>query len=337
MDLLNLDPAMVQMATILVVTAVVLAVVYTILNSIFGKSKADMRAQNIGAARATPVSNMASESLLNSKRSDQKRKEIQNKLKKQEKEKLDKKVSMPQRLLQAGLGISIKTFYILSVACGIGCAFAALTFGANLMVVGGALFVGTLGLPRFIINFLKKRRQDKFLKELPSAIDVVVRGVRSGLPLNDALKMIAEESAEPLKGEFALLINEQKMGINVQEGLFRMNGRIELPELNFLAIVVSIQQTMGGNLSETLSNLSNIIRGRHRMRAKIDAMSTEAKSSAAIIGSLPALIILAITAMSPGYMDPLFETETGHFLIGGSIFWMTCGVLVMRQMINMKI
>lgn len=335
--MLNLDPALVQIATIIIVTTAVLAVVYTILNSFFGKTKADVRQKSISTARVTPGMNVVSEAANNAKKHEQKRKDIQNKLKNKEKSKESKKVTMPQRLLQAGLGISINTFYLFSVLSGVGCAFTALLFGANIMVLSGALFVGIFGLPRFVLNFLKKRRQQKFLKELPNAIDVVVRGVRSGLPLNDALKMIAEESSEPLRSEFRLLINEQKMGINIQEGLFRMNGRLELSELNFLAIVISIQQTMGGNLSETLANLSKIIRDRHKMRAKIDAMSTEAKSSAAIIGSLPALIIVAISAMSPGYMDPLFETQTGHFLIGGSIFWMTCGVLVMRQMINMKI
>ncbi|MBL1241544.1 MAG: type II secretion system F family protein [OCS116 cluster bacterium] len=334
--MLNLDPQLVQIATVFIVTAIVLAVVYTVLNSIFGKSKADMRQQNISNIHK-PSANVANDSMLNNRRTDQKRKEIQNKLKKREKGKKNKKVTMPQRLLQAGLGISINIFYVLSVVCGVVCAFLALMFTANLMIAGGALFIGIIGVPRFVLNWLKKRRQAKFLKELPNAIDVVVRGVRSGLPLNDALKMIAEEAAEPLRSEFSLLINEQKMGITIQEGLFRMNGRLELPELNFLAIVVNIQQTMGGNLSETLANLSKIIRDRHKMRAKIDAMSTEAKSSAAIIGALPGLIILAISFMSPGYMDPLFETQMGHFMIGGSIFWMTCGILVMRQMINMKI
>ncbi|MBL1419232.1 MAG: type II secretion system F family protein [Alphaproteobacteria bacterium] len=333
--MLSLDPQMVQLATIFIVAAIVLGVVYTILSSIFGKSKATIRHKNIG--RAQPQAHASRDTMLNNQRNDQKRKEIQNKLKKREKDKKNRKISMPQRLLQAGLGISITGFYILSVVCGVCCALAALIFTASPMIAGGALFVGALGVPRMMLNWLKKRRQAKFLKELPSAIDVVVRGVRSGLPLNDALKMIAEESVEPLRGEFALLINEQKMGITIQEGLFRMNDRIELPELNFLAIVVNIQQTMGGNLSETLSNLSKIIRDRHRMRAKIDAMSTEAKSSAGIIGSLPILIIVAISAMSPGYLDPLFDTQMGHFIIGGSIFWMVCGILVMRQMINMKI
>lgn len=330
----DLDPQMVQLVTIIIVTLAVLAVVYTLLNGLFSKSKADVRHKNISIARVQPVMN---EAVINGKRSDQKRKDIQNKLKKQEKNKQAKKVTMPQRLLQAGLSISISVFYLLSVVSGFVSAIAAIFFGADLMVAGGALFVGTLGLPRFILNWLKKRRQQKFLKELPNAIDVVVRGVRSGLPLNDALKMIAEEAVEPLRGEFMLLIQEQKMGITIQEGLFRMNGRLELPELNFLAIVINIQQTMGGNLSETLANLSKIIRDRHKMRAKIDAMSTEAKSSAGIIGSLPILIVIGISAMSPGYMDPLFETRSGHFMIGGSIFWMTCGILVMRQMINMKI
>lgn len=333
--MLSLDPQMVQIATIFIVTAIVLGVAYTILSSVFGKSKADIRHKNIGAARLQ--ANTSRDTMLNSQRNDQKRKDIQNKLRKREKDKKNRKISMPQRLLQAGLGISITGFYVLSVICGIACGLAALIFTASPMIAGGALFVGALGIPRLVLNWLKKSRQAKFLKELPSAIDVVVRGVRSGLPLNDALKMIAEEAAEPLRSEFLLLINEQKMGITIQEGLFRMNDRIELSELNFLAIVVNIQQTMGGNLSETLANLSKIIRDRYKMRAKIDAMSTEAKSSAAIIGSLPILIILAISAMSPGYLDPLFETQMGHFMIGGSIFWMACGIMVMRQMINMKI
>ena len=332
-----LNPELVETATLIIVTLAVLAVVYTVLTSFFAKSKADLRHKNIGGARANRSKNRISESVLNSKRTDQKRKEIQNKLKKQEKDKSIKKISLSQRLLQAGLGISVSTFWLMSLGCGMALGLGALVFNGNLMVAGGALFVGTLGLPRMVLASLKKRRQKKFLLEFPNAIDVVVRGVRSGLPLNDALKMIAEEASEPLRSEFLVLISEQKMGISIQEGLFRMNNRIELSELNFLAIVITIQQTMGGNLSETLSNLSKIIRDRHKMRAKIDAMSTEAKSSAAIIGSLPLMIIAGISAMSPGYLDPLFETPTGHMLIGGSLFWMFCGVMVMRQMINMKI
>lgn len=335
--MLNLDPEMVQMATMIIITLAVLAVVYTVLSGIFGKSKADLRQKSIGMARNGVPHKKVSDAVLNNKRTDQKRKEIQNKLKKQEKDKKNKKANIHQRLLQAGLSMNAKSFYMFSILTGFVCALGALVFTGNLSIAGGALFVGTMGLPRFVLSSLKKRRQKKFLLEFPNAIDVVVRGVRSGLPLNDALRMIAEEAAEPLRSEFLMLISEQKMGINIQEGLFRMNSRIELPELNFLAIVISIQQTMGGNLSETLANLSKIIRDRHRMRAKIDAMSTEAKSSAAIIGSLPALIMIAITAMSPGYLDPLFETTMGHFLLGGSAFWMLCGVLVMRQMINMKI
>ncbi|MCJ8323701.1 MAG: type II secretion system F family protein [Rhizobiales bacterium] len=332
-----LNPELVETATLIIVTLAVLAVVYTVLTSFFAKSKADLRHKNIGGARANRSKNRISESVLNSKRTDQKRKEIQNKLKKQEKDKSIKKISLSQRLLQAGLGISVSTFWLMSLGCGMALGLGALVFNGNLMVAGGALFVGTLGLPRMVLASLKKRRQKKFLLEFPNAIDVVVRGVRSGLPLNDALKMIAEEASEPLRSEFLVLISEQKMGISIQEGLFRMNNRIELSELNFLAIVITIQQTMGGNLSETLSNLSKIIRDRHKMRAKIDAMSTEAKSSAAIIGSLPLMIIAGISAMSPGYLDPLFETPTGHMLIGGSMFWMFCGIMVMRQMINMKI
>ncbi len=312
-----------------------LAIIYTILNELFFKSKADVRQKNISNNRV--VAPNGNQSVNAVKQGDQKRKEIQNKLKQAEKDKANKKITLPQRLLQAGVGISTTTFYALSLVSGVMFFLGALIFNASLIVALGALFIGVLGFPRLVLNKMKSGRQKKFLSEFPNAIDVVVRGVRSGLPLNDAIRMIAEESSEPLRSEFGILIDEQKMGITIQEGLFRMNDRIELSELNFLAIVISIQQTMGGNLSETLAGLSTIIRGRKKMRAKIDAMSTEAKSSAAIIGSLPILIMGGISAMNPNYMDPLFNTSTGHFMIGGSAFWMLCGVLVMRQMINMKI
>ncbi|NRA86288.1 MAG: type II secretion system F family protein [Rhizobiales bacterium] len=333
--MLNLSPELVQMATTIIIVLAIMAVIYTVLSS-FLKSKSDVRHKTIVTNRNIGLSSNA-DSTLNARNSDQKRKEIQNKLKRQQKAKLSKKITIQQRLLQAGLGISTGTFYFASAGLGIFCAIGAILFGANLLVAGLVLFVGSLGLPRFIISRMKLKRQKKFLDEFPNAIDVIVRGVRSGLPLNDALKMIAEESSEPLRSEFLILINEQKIGIAIQEGLFRMNDRIQLSELNFLAIVITIQQTMGGNLSETLAGLSTIIRGRKKMRAKIDAMSTEAKSSAAIIGALPLLIMLGISAVEPGYMDPMFETTTGHLLLGGSAFWMLCGVLVMRQMINLKI
>ncbi len=329
-----LNQNLVEIATITIVTLAVLAIVYTILSTFFNKSKSDIRKKNISSKRTNSLSVEVSS---NDRSSDLRRKEIQNKLKRQKKEKKTKKLSMQQRLQQAGLNISITLFFVLSAILGFICAIVTLMVAPNLMVAGFAFFVGMFGLPRFILSRMKIRRQKKFLDEFPTAIDVIVRGVRSGLPLNDALKMIGEESTEPLRSEFLLLINEQKMGITIQEGLFRMNGRIELPELNFLAIVINIQQTMGGNLSETLSGLSTIIRGRKKMRAKIDAISTEAKASASIIGSLPILIMLGISAVSPGYMDPMLETTTGNFLLGGSALWMLCGILVMRQMINMKI
>jgi tight adherence protein B len=297
-----LSPELVQMATTIIIALAVLAIVYVVLSSFFGRTKADTRQKTIASQRSVSSVNSISDSALNSKRSDQKRKEIQNKLRKQEKDKKNRKVTMQQRLLQAGLGISPSMFYIISAITGVVIGFFTFVFTINLLLALGALFVGAFGLPRFVLGSLKKRRQAKFLDEFPNAIDVVVRGVRSGLPLNDALKMISEEASDPLRSEFLLLISEQKMGISIQEGLFRMYSRVELPELNFLAIVITIQQSMGGNLSETLAALSQIIRDRKKMRSKIDAMSTEAKSSAAIIGSLPFLIMIGISVISSGYL-----------------------------------
>jgi tight adherence protein B len=133
------------------------------------------------------------------------------------------------------------------------------------------------------------------------------------------------------------VVEGQRVGITIDQGIERMVDRVPLPEVNFLAIVMTIQSKTGGNLSEALSNLSRVLRDRKKMKAKIRSVSQEAKSSAAIIGSLPFFIMGALTVLNPAYLQPLFDTQVGHMLIIGSATWMTMGVLVMRKMINFEI
>jgi len=206
--------------------------------------------------------------------------------------------------------------------------------GTGLLAAAGLGFAGAFGIPRWLLSFLKKRREGKFLEALPDAVDIIVRGVKAGLPLIDCIKMITLEAPEPLKTEFRLIMETQAIGIPLGEACSKLHERTPVPEANFFGIVVAIQQKAGGNLSEALGNLSKVLRDRKKMRAKIQAMSQEAKASAAIIGALPIIVMVLVYLTSPKYITLLFTDPTGNVMLAGSAVWMTMGVLVMKKMIN---
>jgi tight adherence protein B len=162
----------------------------------------------------------------------------------------------------------------------------------------------------------------------------MVRGLKAGLPVTDAMKVIAAETGPPVGPEFSEVVEGQRIGIPIDQGIERMFDRMPLAEVNFLGIVMNIQSKTGGNLAEALNNLSKVLRDRKKMKAKIKAVSQEAKASAAIIGSLPIVIMGAMTVLNPEYLNPLFETKSGNIMIAASLLWMGTGVLVMRKMIN---
>jgi tight adherence protein B len=251
--------------------------------------------------------------------------------------KAKEKVTLRLQLLRAGLEMTPRDFYISSLICGVICSGIALSaFGAPLMGVIVAGFIGTMGLPRYILSRKVKKRQAKFQGELANAIDVIVRGIKSGLPLNECLQVIARESPEPVAGEFREVVEQQRMGVTLGDGLERMCERVPLAEVRFLSIVVAIQQQAGGNLSEALSNLSGVLRDRLRMQMKIKALSSEAKTSAMVLASLPPGVMSMVYLSSPDYILPLFNTTIGNFMLGIGAFWMATGVLVMKKMINFK-
>jgi tight adherence protein B len=246
----------------------------------------------------------------------------------------ESKVPLSSRLMQAGLDWSTKKFMVISGILAVACFGIVLLFGGSLLAAAGMAFAAGLGLPRWVLGFLKKRREQKFLKALPDAVDVIVRGIKAGLPLFESIKVVAADSPQPLKGEFLAIIETQAIGMPLGEACARLYERMPVPEANFFGIVISIQQKSGGNLSEALGNLSKVLRDRKKMAEKIQAMSMEAKASAGIIGSLPPIVMLLVYLSTPQYISILWTHPTGQLMLVGCVTWMTMGILVMKKMIN---
>jgi tight adherence protein B len=246
----------------------------------------------------------------------------------------EKKVSLGIRLTQAGLDWSTQKFMIVSAIMGAVCFGLVLTSGGGMLGAAGLGIAAGLGLPRWGLSFLKTRREKAFLKALPDAVDVIVRGIKAGLPLFESIKVVAADAPEPLRGEFLAIIETQAIGMPLGDACARLFERMPVPEANFFGIVIAIQQKSGGNLSEALGNLSKVLRDRRKMAEKIQAMSMEAKASAAIIGSLPPIVMLLVYLSTPDYISLLWTDPTGQLMLVGCVLWMSMGIFVMKRMIN---
>jgi len=248
-------------------------------------------------------------------------------------EKARNKVTIELRIAQAGLSWTRTRFVVLSAALGVFLALVLFAASGNALMAAGGLLVGGLGLPRWLLGMLKTRRIKRFTDELPNAMDVIVRGIRSGLPLGDCIRVVANESPEPIKSEFKAIVDAQTLGMSITDAIARLHERMPVPEANFFAIVIGIQQKAGGNLSEALSNLSRVVRERKKMAGKIKAMSMEAKASAVIIAALPFVVAFLTYLSSPDYIELLWTTGTGKLFLAASGIWMLTGILVMKKMI----
>ena len=252
----------------------------------------------------------------------------------EQRQRRNNKPTLAKRIEQAGLSLSTRQFFLISA--GLGVVVFGLVFGSGfgLLAAIGFGFAAAFGVPFWSLNYLKKRRENRFLMGFPDAVDVIVRGIKAGLPLIDSLKMVASEGQEPVKSEFKAIIETQAIGLPLGDACAKLYERMPLPEANFFGIVISIQQKAGGNLSEALGNLSKVLRERKKMKAKIQAMSMEAKASAAIIGSLPPAVMGLVWITSPKYIELLWTHPTGQLMLLGSATWMFMGVMVMKKMIN---
>lgn len=252
-----------------------------------------------------------------------------------EKQSRRRRFSVKGQIEQAGISLSPTVFWIISAATGVVLGVVGLLVQGPLGAAMG-FFVGLFGLPRWVLGFLVAGRQKKFSTQLADALDVIVRGVKSGLPLNQCLRIIAQESPEPLKSEFQALCDSQAMGVPLDQGLQRMYERMPLPEVNFFAIVLAIQQKTGGNLSESLGNLSSVLRARKLMGEKVKALSSEAKASAMIIGALPIVVMGMVYFTRPAYISILFIEPVGHLILIGCAVMMSIGIFIMHRMVNFK-
>lgn len=247
------------------------------------------------------------------------------------------RVTLEDRIEQAGLNWSKARYYVIGIFSGIIVFFLMMVISGSVLVAALAGFTGAFGLPFWTLNYLKKRRINKFIIELPNALDVIVRGIRAGLPLGDCIREIATSTEDPLRTEFRLLTESQAMGIPLADALEKLAQRVPVPESTFFSTVIAIQTKAGGNLSEAIGNLSRVLRERRKMAGKIQAMSMEAKASAAIIASLPFIVALLTYISSPSYIELLWVTTAGRIVMFLSALWMLMGVSVMKNMISFDI
>ena len=297
--------------------------VYPILS---GDRKAEQRMANVAKSEPVNVSRRQPKS---------RREAIEIALKEfEQRHKKSKSVPLAARISQAGLMWSKRQFFLISAGIAVGMFLLGILTGAGLLVGAALAFTGAFGIPRWLLSYLKKRRESKFLNSFPDSVDIIVRGAKAGLPLLDCLKIICMESQEPVRSEFRTIVETQAIGLPLGDACGKLYEHMPLAEANFFGIVVTIQQKAGGNLSEALGNLSRVLRDRKKMKAKIQAMSQEAKTSAAIISALPFAVIILVYLTSPNYISLLWTEPLGRVMLGASACWMFMGVMVMKKMIN---
>lgn len=258
------------------------------------------------------------------------------KIEERQKTKKKKAKSIASRLMQADWKMKPQTFLIISAIIALISGAIPFVLKLNPLFCLGVAFVLGFGLPRFILNAAINRRQKKFTGSFADAMDIIVRGVRTGLPLGDCLKIIAHESPDPLGAEFRKVVEGESLGIPLEVCLEQLYERMPISEVNFFSTVLNIQKTTGGNLGESLSNLSAVLRGRKLLREKIKSLSAEAKMSAMIIGALPIVVMVLVTVVAPDYMTELYFTPTGHRNLMIGAVMMVMGTLMMRKMMNFK-
>ena len=301
--------------------------VYPILS---GERQAEKRQESI--VRSEPAARVAAATRTGPK---VRREQIEDTLKELEvRQKKQKNLPLQMRISQAGLSWSKRQYIMISVGIGLTLFVVIFLVGGGVLAAAGAGFAGGFGVPRWLLAFLKKRRETSFLHVFPDAVDVIVRGVKAGLPLGDCLRIIANEAQEPVRSEFKTIVEAQTVGISMGDACAKLYERMPLAEANFFGIVVSIQQRAGGNLSEALGNLSRVLRDRKKMKAKIQAMSMEAKASAVIIAALPFAVMILVYISSPNYIELLWTHPTGRMMMACCAVWMSIGVFVMKKMIN---
>ncbi len=245
-----------------------------------------------------------------------------------------KRFNLQTRIEQAGLAITRQQYLVGSIVLGLALGAATYLKSGSALLASLIFVIGTIGFPQLVLARLRVRQINKFIANFPNAIDVIVRGIRAGLPLGDTIRIAANESIEPVKSEFRKVVEAMSLGLTLPEAVERMAQRVPITETNFFSIVIAIQGKAGGNLSEAIGNLSRVLRERKKMKGKISAMSMEAKASAVIIGAVPFLVVGALYFSSPHYVSLLWTTSHGRMISAIAVCWMGVGVAMMKKMIT---
>ncbi len=294
-----------------------------------GRAEKRIKALNTGDPLKSPDERIAGDR-------DRRRKELQQSIMDQarENEKKKKRVPLQMQLFQAGMKLKKGAFIRNSLILGAIIFVLLFVLGVPMLFTATFAGAGAYLLPRMYLARRRKKFRKAFLEELPNAVEAIVRGVKTGLPLNDSLKIVAREAKEPVRSEFAHVVDAQAMGQSTEDAVALIYERVPLSEVNFFVVVISVQQKSGGNLSEALTNLARVLRDRKKMQAKVQAMSSEAKASAYIIGSLPFIVAALVSFVTPTYLLPLVAVPLGNIMLGVAAVMMSIGIFIMNRMIQ---
>lgn len=324
----------IEPSTIAVVVCVMLAVGAAFYATVYPYLSGEVKAEKRQAALAQPKARKTTDRGTDPAA---RRKQVADSLRELEGKGKKKRASLEERIGQAGLNLTRSHFILASAGAAIVVGLLILVTNDNPFIAPVGAIVAGLGLPNWMLSYLRNKRIKKFTEEMPNAVDIIIRGVKAGLPLGDCLRIIATESSEPVLSVFRDVVDAQSMGLSISEAVDRIPARVPTPEASFFAIVINIQQKAGGNLSDALANLSRVLRERKKMRAKVQAMSSEAKASASIIGALPFAVGGLVYITSPRYIELLWTTTTGRMVLVGCAIWMAIGIMSMKKMINFDI
>ena len=323
-------------ATVITIVSLALVLVVTgMIAFLMSSSKAKQKNRMINVIRGGHIDDGSKKTNALDARREALARKLKEKSEPDGKEKDGKKLSVA--LMQAGLNISVKQYWLYSAIFGVVATLSMYLLGKGLFVVSMTAVIGFLGVPKLVVRHLTKRRQKQFLAELADALEAMTRLLRAGMPVSEAIKMVAREFEGPIGDEMGRIFDQQKIGVSLPDAVADCARRMPLPEVQMFATAVTIQAQTGSSLSEILEGLAKVIRARFRLKRKVQALSSEAKSSAMIIGCLPVFVATAMYFINPDYIGVLFVDRTGKFLLGAAIFWMCCGILTMRQMINFKV
>jgi tight adherence protein B len=242
------------------------------------------------------------------------------------------------RLQRAGLSTDLRR-YLAAILIAGAATSATLWLVLGLAPLAALLFglTGGIAMPQLVLGFLIRRRKMRFLQQFPEALDLVVRGLRSGLPVTESMKTVSTEVPDPVGGEFRRIVESLAIGNSLEQAMWAAATRIDITDFNFFVVSLQLQRDTGGNLAETLENLADVVRRRRQLKLKIKAISAEGRASAYIIGLLPFAMFGVIWMTSPSYLGPLLSDVRGHIMLGVAVVWLLIGVAVMARMVRFEI